>query len=238
LYDFHARQYDPATIRFTGVDPLAEKSYSWTPFRYGFNNPMRFNDPTGMTEEERLAAVNKMKTFIGKKYEEMDCSEAADKAVRESTDLGTLKTGEGIPKKNGDGHWDNGVALMVSNSRNVESKDDMKVGNTATFRSGRSSHKGENGEYDHIGMISDVTKNDDGKVASFKVIHSSTNSGVVEKKYDFSKGKEGMPGYEFRGVQAWDTPTANAGTIDAVVKTNEKQAKIISKMIDKVKSKK
>ncbi|MBO4234812.1 hypothetical protein FO675_11035, partial [Riemerella anatipestifer] len=36
--------------RFLNVDPLAEKMPSWSPYRYGFNNPIRYTDPTGMFE--------------------------------------------------------------------------------------------------------------------------------------------------------------------------------------------
>lgn len=32
------------------MDPLADQAPGWTPYRYGFNNPMRFVDPTGMLE--------------------------------------------------------------------------------------------------------------------------------------------------------------------------------------------
>ena len=48
FYDFHARQYDPTLARFHTVDPLAEKYYSWSPYAYCANNPLRFIDPTGM----------------------------------------------------------------------------------------------------------------------------------------------------------------------------------------------
>ncbi|MDH6354191.1 RHS repeat-associated protein [Dysgonomonas sp. PH5-45] len=51
LYDFHARQYDPILGRFTSVDPLAECSYSQTPYHYCSNNPINRIDPTGMMDD-------------------------------------------------------------------------------------------------------------------------------------------------------------------------------------------
>jgi len=34
------------------VDPLAEQAANWTPYRYGYNNPVNFTDPTGMLETQ------------------------------------------------------------------------------------------------------------------------------------------------------------------------------------------
>jgi RHS repeat-associated protein len=49
--DYGARFYDPTLGRWHSVDPLAEKACDWTPYRYGFNNPVKFVDPTGMAED-------------------------------------------------------------------------------------------------------------------------------------------------------------------------------------------
>lgn len=49
-YDFGARFYDPAIARWGCIDPMADVAPHWTPFRYGFNNPITVTDPTGMLE--------------------------------------------------------------------------------------------------------------------------------------------------------------------------------------------
>lgn len=48
FYDYEARVYDPAIMRFTRPDPLATKYYSWSEYVYCANNPIRYVDPTGM----------------------------------------------------------------------------------------------------------------------------------------------------------------------------------------------
>lgn len=47
LYYYGARYYNPRLSIWYGVDPLAEKYPSWSPYVYTFDNPINFIDPDG-----------------------------------------------------------------------------------------------------------------------------------------------------------------------------------------------
>jgi RHS repeat-associated protein len=47
------RSYDPAIGRWLQVDPMADAMPNMTPYRFGFNNPLSFSDPSGLFEEKK-----------------------------------------------------------------------------------------------------------------------------------------------------------------------------------------
>jgi RHS repeat-associated protein len=56
-YDFGGRgNYNAPLCVWHSIDPMAEKNYGWTPYRYGFDNPLRFWDVGGNFEMDRIQA--------------------------------------------------------------------------------------------------------------------------------------------------------------------------------------
>ena len=60
LYDYSARQYDPAVGQFTSMDPLCEKYYHISPYAYCAGNPVKYVDPDGRDAVAVIDEQNKI----------------------------------------------------------------------------------------------------------------------------------------------------------------------------------
>jgi RHS repeat-associated protein len=59
MYDAHARAFDPQLGRFSQIDPIAneDNQESLTPYQFGTDDPIRYNDPSGKCPSCILGAV-------------------------------------------------------------------------------------------------------------------------------------------------------------------------------------
>lgn len=58
--------------RFTSVDPLAEKYYSWSPYVYVMNNPLKYIDPTGMAHVDGKDSFNELRATDEERREQQN----------------------------------------------------------------------------------------------------------------------------------------------------------------------
>jgi RHS repeat-associated protein len=74
-YDLPFRNYDAALGRFMQVDPLAALDNSTSPFAYGGNNPVVFNDPSGLlkaTSGQLARFINRALSGNGGRWSDSD----------------------------------------------------------------------------------------------------------------------------------------------------------------------
>lgn len=56
-YDYGARQYDPITVTWNGMDPLSEKYRQFYPLAYCMDNPVKFVTPRVLAQHQATVTL-------------------------------------------------------------------------------------------------------------------------------------------------------------------------------------
>ncbi|MCT4638062.1 MAG: RHS repeat-associated core domain-containing protein [Bacteroidales bacterium] len=92
VYDFHARQYNPALGRWFNLDPRIEDYTGYSPYNYCKNNPLNLVDKDGMKiDEDSEDRWNKLKEEIKKRIAKLKKRLAAGSTSKKSSEDGNDK---------------------------------------------------------------------------------------------------------------------------------------------------
>jgi RHS repeat-associated protein len=217
--DYGARMFMPEIGRWGVIDAKVEILPWLSPYRFAFNNPIRFNDMLGQTEEERIHAIDFARRFLTQTYGvsilglgytlkdngALDCAGLVRLSIAQATSLGDFFFARDGGYKTG-----SGVQRIMQESREA-SVNEIRQGDVVVMES----HGDPSG---HTGFITNVVKGEKGNTLSCDLLHSEapwvskdgkySGGGTVNidhidlaQKTDYAQDK-----YNHRYFQ-WDTPS-------------------------------
>ncbi|WP_339792570.1 RHS repeat-associated core domain-containing protein [Tissierella sp.] len=134
MYDSGKRFHTSNGIRFISIDPLAEKYYSWSPYVYCFDNPMRIIDPDGQDGWDVVAGygIGLVTNIIPGSgalrdaYAPNDASDYND--ALQGIDNASVLVGEGMIKTGGTGMAVGTGAVIIGTTATVGSGGTLAIG--------------------------------------------------------------------------------------------------------------
>ena len=134
MYDSGKRFHTSNGIRFISMDPLAEKYYSWSPYVYCFDNPIKYLDPDGQDGWDVVAGygIGLVTNIIPGSgalrdaYAPNDASDYND--ALQGIDNASVLVGEGMIKTGGTGMAVGTGAVIIGTTATVGSGGTLAIG--------------------------------------------------------------------------------------------------------------